>query len=141
MYVINVTDKGALRPFFQSYISLHTRPHNELFFQRQSEKLLGNNFLFQPLKDLMRFFLPHANFAKTIIVYIITGTSDYSTLTINHNQKNFNQAQTATNSIPTCFEFNVEIINRNQNNQFWFSVFWFALLLKNHSKTYFRAYT
>ena len=89
----------------------------------------------------MRFFLPHANFAKTIIVYIITGTSDYSTLTINHNQKNFNQAQTATNSIPRCFEFNVEIINRNQNNQFWFSVFWFALLLKNHSKTYFSAYT
>ena len=87
MYVINVTDKGALRPFFQSYISLHTRPHNELFFQRQSEKLLGNNFLFQPLKDLMRFFLPHANFAKTIIVYIFTGTSDYSTLAINHNQK------------------------------------------------------
>lgn len=70
----------------------------------------------------------------TIIVYIITGTSDYSTLTINHNQKNLNQAQTATNSTPRCFEFNVEIINKNQNNQFWFSVFWFCFAPKKSSQ-------
>ena len=70
MYVINVTDKGALRPFFQSDISLHTRPHNELFFERQSEKLLGKNFLFQPLKDLMRFFY-HTLILQRLLLFIL----------------------------------------------------------------------
>lgn len=131
----------ALYALFSSHIFPSTLdPTTNYFFNGKAKNYWVITFV-SAFKGFDEIFLPHANFAKTIIVYIITGTSDYSTLTINHNQKNFNQAQTATNSIPRCFEFNVEIINRNQNNQFWFSVFWFALLLKNHSKTYFRAYT